>query len=207
MKGGLTFAMIGGVLLAATLLASARPALADETQAMVGLRFGDETTAFAELRYLPTVNTKRGVDRVDLQRLGVRFDGRGVTVNAVVLVKDGDGSFVKAMEFVPSLTLTGGAVLPALEATVYPTHSSFTGAWPDALRVDARSEGRLGLRLADGRTVWFAKASAVTGPFANNGFAGSKVYPFVPVKSGACRQINAEVDRVTGKLLTLRCGR
>jgi hypothetical protein len=181
MKLNLTFVMINAASLLGLGLASTRPALADETQAMIGIRSqGGNTTAFAELRYLPTVNTRRGVDRVDLQRLGLRMDGRGTTVNAVVLLRDGDGTVVKALELVPSLTWTGGAVLPALEATVYPTHSSFDGAWPGALRVDSRSEGRFGLRFADGRTVWFVKAGPVSGPFATTGFAGSKVYLLRP---------------------------
>jgi hypothetical protein len=181
---------------------------AEETQALVLFRAsqGGTPQVTLEVRYLPSQNAARGPDRLDLQRVGISTDFESVTLNGVLFLRvSGDSAVAKGYELIPALKLSSQGVAASLEGTAFLNDSRFPGPWDENLAINSLSEGRLAFRAADGRVLWFAKASAVDGPFAAGKFAGSKSFVLGGEPIHRCAVVKSHFNPRTGLLDDLHC--
>ncbi len=186
---------------------TAAPAVADETQFM--LRFESSKPPgrrwSIEARYLPDQNAGRGSDRVDLQSLRLRSDFSSVSAVGVIVARDGDSNLVNAWEMIPTLTISKDGPKSSLEVSAFLANASFEGPWEGAVRSNTRSQARVALRMQDGRTTWWVKASPVAVPFNGDGFATSKAYPLRPAPAVACLYTELSFDPLSGRVNGLAC--
>ncbi len=187
--------------------AFALQAEAEETQALILFRAsqGGAPQVTLEVRYLPGQNAARGPNRLDLQRVGFQTDFKTITVNGVLYLRVSGETVAKGYELIPGLTFSRQGVAASIEGTAFLNDSRFPGPWDQALAINSLSEGRLAFRAADGRVLWFAKASAVDGPFAAGKFAGSKSFVLGGEPIQRCAVVKSHFNPRTGLLDGLHC--